>query len=113
MTGGCKPLTPYFPAWMRENATLLQAEIAFQQTIPFTRLPAGTLHADLFRDNVLFHQGHLSGILDVYFACTDSWLYDLAIVVNDWCCNTDGSLDTPRLQACLNAYQAVRPLGSP
>jgi homoserine kinase type II len=92
-----------------ENAALLQAEIAFQQTIPFTQLPASTIHADLFRDNVLFQDGQVSGILDVYFACTDSCLYDLAIVVNDWCCNADGSLDAPRTHACLNAYQAVRP----
>ena len=91
------------------DAALLQAEIAFQQTIPFTQLPAGAIHADLFRDNVLFHKSHLSGILDVYFACVDSWLYDLAIVVNDWCCHPDGSLDSPRLQACLSAYQTVRP----
>lgn len=90
-------------------ATLLQAEIAFQQTIPFAQLPAGTIHADLFRDNVLFHHGQVSGILDVYFACTDSWLYDLAIVVNDWCCHADGALDTERVQACLKAYQQVRP----
>ena len=92
-----------------DNAALLQAEMAFQQTIPFTQLPAGTIHADLFRDNVLFHHGQVSGILDVYFACTDSCLYDLAIVVNDWCCNADGSLDTLRTHACLSAYQAVRP----
>ena len=94
------------------DAALLQAEMAYQHTVPFAQLPAGTLHADLFRDNVLFHDGHLSGILDVYFACHDSYLYDLAIVVNDWCCHADGSLDSPRVQACLAAYQAVRPWSS-
>jgi homoserine kinase type II len=92
-----------------KDAQLLQAEMAFQQTIPFGKLPMGTIHADLFRDNVLFHDGHLSGILDVYFACTDNLLYDLAVVVNDWCCKPDGSLDTPRLQACLQSYQTIRP----
>lgn len=97
------------PQLTTKDAQLLQTEMAFQQTIPFGKLPIGTIHADLFRDNVLFHEGHLSGILDLYFACTDSLLYDLAVTVNDWCCKPDGSLDTPRLQVCLQSYQAIRP----
>lgn len=91
------------------DAQLLRAEMQFQASIPFGELPVGTIHADLFRDNVLFHNGQLSGILDLYFACTDSLLYDLAVVVNDWCCHPDGSLDKARLQACLQSYQAIRP----
>lgn len=101
-----KRLLPQLEA---EDARLLDKEIAFQQTVPFDRLPTGTIHADLFRDNVLFHKGKLSGVLDMYYACTDNWLYDLAIVVNDWCSRADGSLDTIRTQACLEAYQAIRP----
>jgi homoserine kinase type II len=99
-------LLPLLPP---EDADLLRAELDFQQTIPFGQLPTGTTHADLFRDNVLFHEGHLSGILDLYFACTDTLLYDLAVVVNDWCCQENGALDKPRLQSCLDAYQQVRP----
>lgn len=91
------------------DANLLRTEMHFQGSIPFSKLPTGTIHADLFRDNVLFHNGQLSGILDLYFACTDSLLYDLAVVVNDWCCNPDGSLDESRLQACLQAYKIIRP----
>jgi homoserine kinase type II len=97
------------PQLNAQDAALLQTELLFQQTIPFSELPKGTIHADLFRDNVLFYEGHLSGILDVYFACTDSLLYDLAVLVNDWCCHADGSLDSLRLQACLQAYHAIRP----
>jgi homoserine kinase type II len=99
-------ILPYLNA---PDVPLLRTEMQFQTSIPFAELPTGTIHADLFRDNVLFHNGQLSGILDLYFACTDSLLYDLAVVVNDWCCNPDGSLDEPRLQACLQAYQAIRP----
>lgn len=91
------------------DAELLRSEIAFQQTIAFAELPQGTIHADLFRDNVLFDADTLSGVLDVYFACNDCLLYDLAVVVNDWCCYPDGSLDETRLQACIRHYQAVRP----
>lgn len=97
------------PQLTPEEAQLLQSELAFQQDIPFGQLPAGTIHADLFRDNVLFHQERLSGVLDMYYACTDSWLYDLAIVVNDWCSHADGALDAGRTQACLEAYRATRP----
>lgn len=92
-----------------DDAALLQAECAYQQTIPFAQLPSGTIHADLFRDNALFADGKLSGVLDVYFACTDTLLYDLAVVVNDWCCHADGSLDDARYQACVQAYQQTRP----
>ncbi|EIJ35748.1 homoserine kinase [Thiothrix nivea] len=92
-----------------DEAELLRTELNHQQTIPFGQLPTGITHADLFRDNVLFNGGQLSGILDLYFACNGSWLYDLAVVVNDWCCQPDGSLAIPRLQALISAYQAVRP----
>ncbi|QTR50675.1 homoserine kinase [Candidatus Thiothrix anitrata] len=92
-----------------EDAELLQAEVKFQQSIDFNTLPHGTIHADLFRDNVLFDGETLSGVLDVYFACNDCLLYDLAVVVNDWCCHPDGSLDETRVQACIKHYQALRP----
>jgi homoserine kinase type II len=91
------------------DAVLLQTEIAFQPTIPWRRLSQGTIHADLFRDNALLVGNTISGVLDLYFACNDSLLYDLAIVVNDWCANADGSLDLARMSACINAYQALRP----
>lgn len=97
------------PHLSAEDAHLLRNEMQFQTGIPFGKLPTGTIHADLFRDNVLFNEGQLTGILDLYFACTDSLLYDLAVVVNDWCCRPDGSLDESRLYACLQSYQAIRP----
>ena len=65
------------------DAELLQSEIAFQQRIPWQQLAQGTIHADLFRDNALLVDNTISGVLDLYFACYDSLLYDLAIVVND------------------------------
>jgi homoserine kinase type II len=95
----------------------LEAQRAFAASAQFEGLQAGAVHADLFRDNVLFaseaaSQGtQLSGVIDFYFACTDHWLYDLAVTVNDWCIDdAGGRLDRARLDALLAAYGAIRPL---
>lgn len=72
-------------------------------------LPMGTIHGDLFHDNVLFNGTEVSAILDIYNAASAFLLFDLAIVANDWCCHPDGSIDPEREQALLLAYQAERP----
>jgi len=74
-------------------------------------LPCGPVHADLFRNNVMFVGDALSGFFDFYFAGVDNWLFDIAVALNDWCIDLDtGAFDAPRLAAMLDAYQAVRPL---
>lgn len=88
---------------------LLDDELAFQQQ-NFRDLPRGVIHADLFRDNVLFNGGKLTGLLDLYHAGRDLLLYDLAITVNDWCRPTSSGFDGPRLCALLQAYTALRPV---
>ena len=83
----------------------LLAELDFQATRDYSNLPRGIIHADLFRDNVLWQcDGKLSGVLDFYFAGVDSLLYDLAVVANDWCA------DAGHLAALLAGYRALRPL---
>ena len=71
-------------------------------------LPRANLHADLFRDNVLFDGNHLTGVIDFYNACSGPMLYDLAIAVNDWCSHPNGELDEERSQALLAAYSSLR-----
>ncbi|NVK34416.1 MAG: homoserine kinase [Rhodobacteraceae bacterium] len=73
-------------------------------------LPFGVIHADLFPDNVFFLQDKLSGLIDFYFACTDALTYDLAICLNAWCFESDGSFNVTKARALLNGYQSVRTL---
>lgn len=73
-------------------------------------LPRGVTHGDLFHDNALFDGDRLTGIIDFYYACDDVFVYDLAILVNDWCNNEAGELDGQRYAAVLAGYQEVRTL---
>ena len=92
-----------------QNA-LIENELKFQRERRQTRLPNGAIHADLFRDNVLFDGDRLSGLIDFGFAATDEFAYDLAITANDWCIDAEGRFVGPLLTALLAAYFAERPL---
>ena len=89
--------------------SLLQAELRFQSSCRHAELPRGVIHADLFRDNVLWDGARIGGVIDFYFACTDALLFDVAITVNDWCFTPAPALDARRAQALLAAYHGVRP----
>ncbi len=101
-----------------EQAALITAELAYQNHVAasaaYAALPVGPVHADLFRDNVMFDGEALTGFFDFYFAGCDSFLFDLAVCLNDWCIDLpSGAHDGDRAQAMLRAYQAVRPLTAP
>jgi homoserine kinase type II len=102
------------PFLSQDNAHLLSSEVAYQQsfacTATYGELPRGPVHADLFRNNVMFVGDRLTGCFDFYFAGCDTWLFDLAVTVNDWCIDQQsGALDHARVSALLDAYRAVRP----
>ncbi len=73
-------------------------------------LPSGVIHADVFPDNVFFIGKELSGFIDFYFACNDAFAYDIAICLNAWCFEADGSFNITKARALLQAYAGIRPL---
>jgi homoserine kinase type II len=99
------------------QAALLKSELAFQNHVAtssaYAALPRGAIHGDLFRDNVMFEAGRLTGFFDFYFAGVDSWLFDLAVCLNDWCVAPDSGVhDAGLADALLRAYSEVRPLAA-
>ncbi|QIB50375.1 homoserine kinase [Pseudomonas sp. OIL-1] len=109
--------------WMKHEAALLrqhasgdtsglldEALQALDQFATFRqKLPQAVLHADLFRDNIMFEGDKLTGVIDFYNAASGSTLYDVAICVNDWCLDDADQLDPVRTDALLKAYAARRP----
>jgi homoserine kinase type II len=97
------------------QAALIQSELAYQNHVhissAYAALPRGVVHADLFRDNVMFDGDLLTGFFDFYFAGIDTWLFDLAVSLNDWCIDLEtGQHDAQREAAFVQAYDAARPL---
>ena len=90
----------------------LGAELEFLEGEWPGGLPAGVIHADLFPDNVFFRGQQVSGLIDFYFACTDFLAYDLAICLNAWCFEADGSLNVTKARLLLDAYRRARPLSA-
>lgn len=98
-----------------ERQRLLDEELQLQSRHRFPDLPRGPVHADLFRDNALFDNGRLSGVIDFYFAGVDCLLFDVAVCANDWCLADplrDRNLDPDRTVALLGAYAALRPFSA-
>ena len=109
-------LMPFLDA---SQARLLHSELAYQnhvaQSSAYAALPKGPVHADLFRDNVMFAGSgkdlKLTGVFDFYFAGVDSWLFDLAVALNDWCVDlSSGAHDEERAHSLLASYATQRPL---
>ena len=99
------------------RAALIEDELSYQQRVAATpayaALPRGPIHADLFRDNVMFEGDRLTGLFDFYFAGVDSWLFDVAVCLNDWCIDLEsGRLIEERARAFVAAYDAERRLES-
>lgn len=93
-----------------QEKEIISKEITYLSGFEFDKLPAGVIHADLFCDNALFDGNELTGIIDLYYACNFAFLFDLAVLVNEWARKPDHLLDEQKVEKMLNAYQSVRPL---
>ena len=117
-------VAPFLTPAQRE---LIETELVFAGQVvasaAFAALPRGAIHGDLFRDNVMFDSGagvdnssdnigdELTGLFDFYFAAVDTFLFDIAVCLNDWCIDLEsGRLDEVRATAFVTAYDRVRAL---
>ena len=98
------------PVLDEPDKQLLRNELGHLQSQALDKLPRGAIHADLFHDNVLFDIESIGGIIDFDYACEDILVLDLGVAINDWCISEDGSLETGKVDALLEAYHRIRPL---
>ncbi len=90
----------------------IQSTLDHCRSFDLSRLPQGAIHADLFHDNALFINAELGGILDFDYACNDSFVFDIAVMLNDWCVDNEGRLVAARVHSSIAAYQQQRRLGA-
>lgn len=98
------------PMLNQEDAQLLQDEVAFLAQHPDKHLPSGIIHADLFKDNVLLDGEQVAGFIDFYYACNGSFVYDIAIAINDWARRADNQIDAELAAVFMQGYESIRSL---
>ncbi|MFT7243194.1 MAG: homoserine kinase type II [Candidatus Azotimanducaceae bacterium] len=113
----------YHPDWAKESLASVTANLnsADRQNLKLSvdrylderhddnDMPRGVIHGDLFRDNALFVDNTLTGVIDFYHACDDYYIQDIAITINDWCCEQGVDVRLKKA-ALLTGYASVRPL---
>jgi homoserine kinase type II len=112
----------YDSLWMTETLTsvahlipdsqvdLIASAIELYATLEVYELPRGLIHGDLFKDNILFQENKISGLLDFFHVSQDLWILDLGIAINDWCSNEQGVENQAASLALLSGYREIRPL---
>jgi homoserine kinase type II len=95
--------------------SLIAQEITYLKEHWPQGLPHGPIHADLFPDNVFFVEDRnenkdteLTGVIDLYFACDDMWMYDFAICANAWTFNAQYGFILENALPLLLAYKNTR-----
>ena len=91
-------------------AAVIEADLGILAARWPKALPEGAIHADLFPDNVFFQGARFAAAIDFYFACDDALAYDLAVALNAWCFEADGSFNVTLARALVAGYQSRRPL---
>jgi homoserine kinase type II len=96
------------PVLNMDDINLISNEILNQQDCVNKNLPEGVIHSDLFRDNAMFIGEELTGVIDFYYACNGYYLYDLAIITNDWCLKDNRKIDFVKQDALMKSYNKIR-----
>lgn len=91
------------------DRALLERTLAKSRESDLSALPQGVIHADLFRDNALFAGAAVSGLIDFYYAHSGALIYDLAVVIADWCFEPGGAFLDARATAIIEGYARHRP----
>ena len=92
--------------------TSLKKVKALAGTLETANVSKSLIHADLFRDNVLFDNENISGLLDFHHASIGYCMYDLAVIAIDWCRTKDGALNSEFLYELLKIYNVKKPITS-
>ena len=93
-----------------KDQEIIELEINYHKELDKVELPEGIIHGDLFRDNVLFLNDKVSGFIDFYYACNGTFIYDIAIAINDWCIDEDGKINKIMFSEFIKGYQSERNL---
>jgi homoserine kinase type II len=93
-----------------DDQKAIESSLLASRNLDIETLPRGAIHADLFHDNALFDGSALGGILDFDYACTDCYVLDIAVLLNDWCIDQHYQLVATRVRAVIEAYQQERRL---
>ena len=75
------------------------------------KLPSGIIHADLFKDNIIFDKNKVNGIIDFTFSCNEFYAFEIAICFNALC--FDGhknnlSFNVTKAKNFIDGYSSVR-----
>lgn len=100
------------PSLSKEENQLIEDQLQLRKKYQALDLPRAVIHGDLFRDNVLFHDGEISAVIDFYNAGTDSLILDVAIAVIDWCIDSEGLVDAAKRSEFLLTYENQRSFSS-
>ncbi len=100
------------------DLAILQAELIRQRDRATEDLPRGTVHGDLFVDNVKFKNGKLVGVIDFEMASTERLIWEIAVGINAWCWQPSaeqqggpaGHFSVEPVGAFLRGYDQTRPL---
>ena len=76
-------------------------------------LPWRACHTDMHRSNVLWDQDKISGVIDFYSGGAAPLIFDLGILVCNWCLDPSApgkTFSLPLVKSLLTGYQSLRAL---